>query len=66
MVTERQILANRLNALRSTGPRTAEGKAVTRANALKHGLAARTLLPAQDAGGRRRAVGAVELVAEAE
>ncbi|MEW4567305.1 hypothetical protein AB1L88_05505 [Tautonia sp. JC769] len=33
-----QILANRLNALRSTGPKTEAGKASSSRNALKHGL----------------------------
>jgi hypothetical protein len=40
--SERQILANRRNAQKSTGPRTAAGKAKVRVNALKHGLAARS------------------------
>jgi hypothetical protein len=39
MTTERQVEANRKNAERSTGPRTEEGKARSRGNALKHGLA---------------------------
>ena len=43
-----QIAANRLNALKSTGPRTPEGKARSRANALKHGLCA-TVVVAEDA-----------------
>src|SRR5258708_16169975 len=38
MSTINQIEANRLNAQKSTGPRTPEGKSVTRLNALKHGL----------------------------
>ena len=38
MATDKQIEANRLNALNSTGPRSAEGKEIARANALKHGL----------------------------
>ena len=38
MSTQRQIDANRLNALQSTGPRTAEGKAASSQNALKSGL----------------------------
>ena len=38
MSTAAQIAANRLNALRSTGPRTDDGKARTRQNALRHGL----------------------------
>ena len=38
MATEKQIAANRRNALKSTGPRTQEGKARSRGNALRHGL----------------------------
>jgi len=41
MSTEPQILANRLNAQKSTGPQTPQGKAVVSQNALKHGLSAR-------------------------
>jgi hypothetical protein len=41
MVTEAQILANRLNAQKSTGPRTNEGKAAVSQNAVKHGFSAR-------------------------
>ena len=33
-----RIQANRLNAMRSTGPRSTEGKARSRRNSLKHGL----------------------------
>ena len=39
--SEARILANRQNAQRSTGPRTAEGKDASRRNAYKHGLAGR-------------------------
>jgi len=38
MATDKQIEANRLNALKSTGPRTPEGKSITRLNAFKHGI----------------------------
>ena len=41
MSTEAQINANRQNAQRSTGPRTAGGKAAVSQNAIKHGLFAR-------------------------
>jgi len=41
MPTEAQILANRRNARKSTGPRTAEGRAIVSQNAVKHGLLAR-------------------------
>jgi hypothetical protein len=41
MATESQILANRRNAQKSTGPRTSEGKAVVSQNAVKHGLLTR-------------------------
>jgi hypothetical protein len=41
MATEAQILANRLNAQESTGPRTPEGKAAVAQNAVKHGLSGR-------------------------
>jgi hypothetical protein len=41
MASEAQVLANRRNAQRSTGPRTTEGKAVVSQNAVKHGLTGR-------------------------
>jgi hypothetical protein len=40
MTSEAKIAANRRNAQRSTGPRTAFAKARVRRNALRHGLAA--------------------------
>jgi hypothetical protein len=44
MATIKQIEANRLNAKKSTGPRSLEGKAVTRMNAVKTGIDARSHL----------------------
>ena len=41
MASVAQTIANRLNARKSTGPRTPEGKAVVSQNAVKHGLLAR-------------------------
>lgn len=40
-VSPRKIAANRQNALKSTGPKTPQGKAYSRQNALTHGLFAR-------------------------
>jgi hypothetical protein len=44
MATERQIRANQVNALKSTGPKTEAGKAASSANALRHGLTARQIV----------------------
>jgi hypothetical protein len=50
MASEKQIAANRRNALKSTGPKSPEGKAAVRLNALRHGLRARTVvLPGEKA-----------------
>jgi hypothetical protein len=38
VATENQVQANRANAQKSTGPRTAEGKTAVRHNAVTHGL----------------------------
>jgi len=45
IVSQARIEANRKNSLRSTGPKTPEGKERSRANALKHGLCASALVP---------------------
>ncbi|MEN8126926.1 MAG: hypothetical protein ABFR90_03880 [Planctomycetota bacterium] len=44
MISEKQMQANRQNAQRSTGPKTAAGKAVVSRNALRHGLRARQVV----------------------
>ena len=44
MTTTRQVEANRLNAQKSTGPRTPAGRAVVAYNATKHGLLSRESL----------------------
>src|SRR5438034_1241699 len=60
MATQAQITANRANALKSTGPRSPEGKSASRFNALKHGLDADSLVLA-----RREAETADEAALEA-
>jgi hypothetical protein len=50
VTSERQKAANQANALHSTGPKTPEGKAAVRLNALRHGLLTRdVVLPGEDA-----------------
>ena len=60
MATDKQIAANRANALSSTGPRSLAGKARSSRNAMSHGLTAKQpLLPgesAEEASGLRRAI----------
>jgi len=49
MATAAQINANRANARKSTGPRSAEGKSASRFNALKHGVdSASIIIPGED------------------
>jgi hypothetical protein len=43
-VSERKIVANRKNALRSTGPKTLRGKRNVSRNAIKHGILAREVV----------------------
>ena len=51
MATEKQIEANRLNAQKSTGPKTPEGKAHVCMNSLRHGMRARAVvLPNENEG----------------
>jgi hypothetical protein len=44
MTSERQLAANRANARLSTGPRSDAGKLRSRRNAVRHGLAAETVI----------------------
>lgn len=44
MLSPSQLQANRANALKSTGPRSSEGKTVSARNALKHGLRSREIV----------------------
>jgi hypothetical protein len=49
MATERQIRANKLNALKSTGPTSPPGKRISSRNSTKHGLYSTSfLLPDED------------------
>src|SRR5215472_12668189 len=46
MISLQRLEANRRNALRSTGPRTEDGKQRSRCNAVRHGLTAETVVGA--------------------
>jgi hypothetical protein len=49
MTSAKRVQANRQNALKSTGPKTQQGKDVARLNATKHGLLSQeVLLPGED------------------
>ena len=43
-ISQKQIEANRLNSEKSTGPKTEEGKAISKYNAMKHGLLSEQVL----------------------
>src|SRR5262245_35557025 len=48
-ISPQRLAANRANAMKSTGPRTDEGKAASRLNAMKHGLCALVVpVPGED------------------
>ncbi len=49
MASEKQDRANRLNAQKSTGPKTPQGRAAVRLNVAKHGILSKdSLLPGED------------------
>ena len=54
-VSLRKVQANRRNALKSTGPKTSEGKRFSRWNALKHGLLAQEVVISEGMGAEYRA-----------
>ena len=71
MASAAQIEANRLNAQKSTGPRTPEGKEKASRNAVKHGLLAEQVVihgedPAEFDGYRDRMLGELAPVGEVE
>jgi hypothetical protein len=49
-ISDRKLAANRLNAQRSTGPRTPEGKQRSQQNSYKAGIFARQLFASMEAG----------------
>jgi hypothetical protein len=53
-VSPRKVAANRQNALKSTGPKTPQGKVYSRRNSLKHGLFARNWVDCAVPGKTRR------------
>lgn len=48
--SQKQIEANKLNSEKSTGPKTEEGKAVSKYNAMKHGLLSEQVLMKSENG----------------
>lgn len=48
MTTDKQIAANRLNAQRSTGPKTEAGKQAVRHNAVKHSVLSRNVITTEE------------------
>src|SRR5690349_14111482 len=68
-ISPARLAANRANARRSCGPRSPEGKAISKMNGLVHGMRAESeVLPGEDADElrRRHEVWADELGAETE
>jgi hypothetical protein len=62
MTSLRQIEANRDNALKSTGPKTEDGKQQSRRNALRHGFTAETVVEPLESQGEYQAFEAAILM----
>jgi hypothetical protein len=56
MTSQKQIDANRQNAQESTGPKTAEGKAIAKFNAIKHGILSEAVLITKGGGQERKEI----------
>ena len=54
MTTENQSAANQQNAQKSTGPKTEEGKAVSKLNAAKHGILSEAVVISKGEGQERK------------
>ena len=54
MTSQKQIEANRQNAQQSTGPKTADGKAIAKLNAIKHGILSEAVLITKGDGQERK------------
>ena len=54
MATQEQVEANRRNAQKSTGPKTPEGKAIAKLNAIKHGILSDAVLITKGNGQERK------------
>jgi len=56
MTTEKQLEMNQQNAQKSTGPKTEEGKAVAKVNAVKHGILSDAVVITKGEGQERKEV----------
>jgi hypothetical protein len=56
MTSQKQIEANRQNAQQSTGPKTTEGKAIAKLNAIKHGILSEAVLITKGGGQERKEI----------
>jgi len=56
MTSQKQIDANRQNAQESTGPKTADGKAIAKFNAIKHGILSEAVLITKGGGQERKEI----------